>query len=155
MADNIAYDKLIPGFRFRVSFLDEGVALENAKPVAFSEVSGIGIELQTEDIMEGGGNNYVIRLPKPPKFRNLVLKRALSATPPPDLIPWAKKAVEQFIIETRTVIVELIDEKENALKTWNFEKAYPVKLAITDLNAGKNEAVIETLELAYRQFKQM
>ena len=155
MADNIPYDKLIPGFRFRVSFLDEGMKQEDAKPVAFSEVAGIGIELQTEDIMEGGGNNYVIRLPKPPKFRNLVLKRALSATPPPDLIPWARRAVEQFIIETRTVIVELIDDQNVALKTWNFEKAYPVKLAITDLNASKNEAVIETIELAYRQFKLM
>ena len=155
MADNISYDKLIPAFHFEVSFLEEGMARKDAKPVAFSEVSGIGIELQTEDIMEGGGNNYVIRLPKPPKFRNLVLKRALSATPPPDLIPWAKNAVEQFIIETRTVIVEVLDYHGTAVKTWNFEKAYPVKLVLTDLNASKNEAIIETIELAYRQFKQM
>ena len=73
MAEDISYGKLIPAFHFEVTFITKGTKVKNEPSITFSEVSGIGIELQTEDIMEGGGNNYVIRLPKPPKFKNLVL----------------------------------------------------------------------------------
>lgn len=121
-----------------------------AVPIAFSDVSGLSLEIQTEDITEGGGNDYVIRLPKPPKAKNLVLKRALSATPP-EIIEWAKKAVEEFVFEPRTIVLSIIDYTDTPVKTWNFQGAYPVKLSVSDLSASKSEIVIETLELAYRK----
>jgi len=160
----LEYDKLIPAFRFEVAFVNDGeeTQKEGKEPVKvpepvsipFSEVSGLNLELQTEDIMEGGGNGYTIRLPKPPKARNLVLKRAMSATAP-EIILWARKAVENFDISTRTVIVTIKDYQGNNVKVWNFEKAYPVKLSLSDFSATKNEVVIETLELAYRRFHLM
>ena len=175
--DRISYQKMIPAFHFEVSFLKEespnrlgqlpqeqekkveapvapGV-MDNsnesqATPIPFSDVSGLSLEIQTEDFTEGGGNDYVIRLPKPPKARNLVLKRALSATPP-DIVVWAKRAVEDFVFEPRTLILSIVDYQGKAVKTWNFVKAYPVKLSLTDLSASKNEIVIETLEIAYQR----
>ena len=152
MAEEISYTKLIPAFHFEVTFVTSGTDVENLPAIAFSEVSGIGIELQTEDIQEGGGNNYTIRLPKPPKFKNLVLKRAMSATPPV-IIEWAMKAVDKFEFTPLTVLVSIKDYGDNAVKTWSFENAYPVKLIVSELSASKNEAVIETLELAYRRFE--
>lgn len=152
MAEDISYGKLIPAFHFEVTFITKGTEVKNEPSITFSEVSGIGIELQTEDIMEGGGNNYVIRLPKPPKFKNLVLKRALSATPP-GIIEWARDAVEKFEFTPLTVVVSIKDYGDTDVKTWNFEGAYPVKLVLSDLSSTKNEAVIETLELAYRRFE--
>ena len=152
MAEDISYGKLIPAFHFEVTFITKGTEVKNEPSITFSEVSGIGIELQTEDIMEGGGNNYVIRLPKPPKFKNLVLKRALSATPP-GIIEWARDAVEKFEFKPLTVVVSIKDYGDTDVKMWNFEGAYPVKLVLSDLSSTKNEAVIETLELAYRRFE--
>lgn len=152
MAEDISYGKLIPAFHFEVTFITKGTEVKNEPSITFSEVSGIGIELQTEDIMEGGGNNYVIRLPKPPKFKNLVLKRALSATPP-GIIEWARDAVEKFEFTPLTVVVSIKDYGDTDVKTWNFDGAYPVKLVLSDLSSTKNEAVIETLELAYRRFE--
>lgn len=152
MAEDISYGKLIPAFHFEVTFITKGTEVKNEPSITFSEVSGIGIELQTEDIMEGGGNNYVIRLPKPPKFKNLVLKRALSATPP-GIIEWARDAVEKFEFTPLTVVVSIKDYGDTDVKMWNFEGAYPVKLVLSDLSSTKNEAVIETLELAYRRFE--
>ncbi len=152
MAEDISYGKLIPAFHFEVTFITKGTKVKNEPSITFSEVSGIGIELQTEDIMEGGGNNYIIRLPKPPKFKNLVLKRALSATPP-GIIEWARDAVEKFEFAPLTVVVAIKDYGDTDVKTWNFDGAYPVKLVLSDLSSTKNEAVIETLELAYRRFE--
>ena len=154
MAEEISYSKLIPAFHFQVSFKNEDGKTNKFPSIPFSEVLGIGIELQTEDIKEGGGNNYVIRLPKPPKYKNLVLKRAMSASSE-ELIDWARKAVEDFDFDPATVVVSIKDYADHDVKTWNFMGAYPVKLSITDLSASKNEAVIDTLELAYSQFKLM
>lgn len=163
--DPIDYRKMIPSFRFYVSFVKDGDKEKYAKKafkkaedlppgIAFSEVSGLSLEIQTEDFMEGGGNGYTIRLPKPPKAKNLVLKRALTAVAPEE-ISWARKAVESFDFETRTVIVSIINYGGDPVKTWNFERAYPVKLSLSDLGASKNEIVIETLELAYMKFSLM
>lgn len=185
--DKITYQKMIPAFRFEVSFLkeekkedpslfekivnivdklvpgDQSLKKDNGKEkekdksneseaasIPFSDVSGLSLEIQTEDFTEGGGNDYVIRLPKPPKARNLVLKRALSATPP-DIVEWARKAVEEFVFEPRTLVLSIINYEGKPVKTWNFKSAYPVKLSLSDLSASKNEIVIETLELAYQK----
>ena len=58
--------------------------------------------------------------------------------------------MENFNFTTKTVIVSIVDYDDNPVKTWNIIKAYPVKLAVTDLSSSKNEIVIETLELAYQ-----
>lgn len=154
MAQGIAYDNLIPAFRFEVAFVGNGPDASSTPPVPFSEVSGLSLEIQTEDIQEGGNNGYTIRLPKPPRMKNLVLRRAMSAVAP-DIISWARKAVENFDFEPRTVIVRIKDYEGNEVKAWNFENAYPVKLSISDFSASKNEVVIETMELAYRKFRLM
>ena len=52
-----------------------------------------------------------------------------------------------------TVLVSIKDYGNSSVKTWSFENAYPVKLIVSELSASKNEAVIETLELAYRRFE--
>ena len=86
---------------------------------------------------------------KKKKTKNLVLKRALAASPP-GIIDWARDALENFNFTTKTVIVSIVDYDDQPVKTWNIIKAYPVKLAVTDLSSSKNEIVIETLELAYQ-----
>lgn len=163
--DPIDYRRMIPAFRFYVSFVKDSEMSKYANKVfkkaedlppgiAFSEVSGLTLEIQTEDFMEGGGNGYTVRLPKPPQAKNLVLKRALVAVNPEE-IEWARNAVESFRFETRTVLVSIINYGGDPVKTWNFERAYPVKLSLSDLGSTKNEIVIETLELAYMRFSLM
>ena len=171
--DTISYQKMIPAFHFNVTFMDEPAdpkqkqdvqeakaeveSKENkdkkedpaSKPIPFSEVGGLSMEIQTEDMIAGGDNGFTIRLPKPPKTKNLVLKRALAASPP-GIIDWARDALENFNFTTKTVIVSIVDYDDHPVKTWNIIKAYPVKLAVTDLSSSKNEIVIETLELAYQ-----
>ncbi len=44
----------------------------------FSEVSGLQVEIETEEYREGGTNDYVHKLPKGTKYSNLVLKRGIT-----------------------------------------------------------------------------
>ena len=117
--------------------------------IAFSEVSGIGAELQIEEVAEGGENQFVHRLPKPAKYKNLVLKKALEATPP-SISKWVEDALYQMEFAPCTVIVSIMKDSGTPIVAWQFFHAYPVKLEISGLDAKKSEIVIETLELAYR-----
>ena len=138
-------------FNFVVSFNGGGLNIQN---MGWQEVSGIGVELDIEEFAEGGQNQFAWRLPKPPKYKNLVLKRASSATHK-ELIDWANNAFKNFAFAPTTVVVSITSENDKAtpIRTWNFVDAYPVKMQITDLSAQKNELIIETLELAYKYFE--
>lgn len=138
------YASFIPAFFFHVFFVADNFVSD---PMGFSEVSGLSMEIQTEELFEGGGNNYVYRLPKQSRPKNIILKRALN---PSDnkVIKWARDCVEKFEIRPLTVIITLADAANNQLKTWNVMGAYAVKMSVTDFNASKSEIVIQTLELA-------
>lgn len=141
--------KYVRGFHFLVSFSD-GI---DKKDMGWQEVSGFNTELQVEEVIEGGENQFVWRLPKPPRYKNLVLKRALG-TKMDDLIRWAKNTIDDFVFKPATVVVQITgDNEKEVLRSWNFVEAYPVKIQTTDLSAQKDELVIETLELAYKYFK--
>ncbi len=107
------------------------------------------MEMQTEDVISAGENNYVYHLPKNIKTQNLVLKRADIQWGSP-LIRWAEKAINDFDFELKHVVVQLLNEYHIPVKIWLFTDAYPVKINYSTLNAAENKIVIETLELAYK-----
>lgn len=138
-----SYSKLIPSFFFQVFFISDDFVPDR---LGFSEVSGLSVELQTEEVFEGGGNTYAYRLPKQAKPKNLVLKRALNPASP-NVIEWARDCVEKFQIRPLTLVISLEDASQQQLKVWNVMNAYAVKLSVSDFSASKSEMVIETLEL--------
>ena len=126
---------------------------EMPKPVelAFRDVSGLSIELQTEEVRSGGENLMSYKLPKPIKYGTLKLSRALKGQENMDRITdWAEKAIYYMDIKLKTVQVSLLNEKHVPVRTWSFVDAYPVKLNISEMNATKSEISIETLELVYK-----
>ena len=147
--DKVIYD-YVPAFYFKVDFLNLDVSDIETR---FQEVSGIQEEMLLEEIEEGGVNDYVHKLPKRTKFSNLVLKRALS-TVPSKIAQWADDAILNYSFKLCDVNVSLLKVVDGTnseqIKAWEFKGAYPVKIQWSDLNAQKNDLVIETLELAYR-----
>jgi len=133
------------GFHFKVEFtLFEG-------EFQFQSVSGLSIELETEEITEGGENRFKHKLPVKAKYPNLVLKRGLLVNSA--LINWCRNTIENFEIVPTNLIVKLLDEKHKPLVTWSIVHAYPVKWSISDFNAEESKIIIETIELAYNYFK--
>lgn len=122
---------------------------------AFQEVSGLEVERELEEIVEGGVNNYVHKVPKRTKYNNIVLKRG-SVKAKSSLIKWCERTIQSDLtnkIQTKDIIIKLLDpESDSKVIGWNVIKAYPVKWSMGNLNAQDNSIAIETIELAFRSF---
>lgn len=133
------------GFHFKVEFANLKSEFE------FQSVSGLTVELTTEEIAEGGENRFKHKLPVRTSFPNLVLKRGLVTDS--SLIKWCRDAVEDFNITPTDITISLLNEEHEPLMTWNVVHAYPLKWAVADFNAEESKLVVETIELAYSYFK--
>lgn len=121
----------------------------------FQEVSGLEVEMDVEEIAEGGVNTYKHRLPGRTKYRNLVLKRGLIKESS-ELAAWCLRTLQGDLvnrIEVRDIIIELRDEKQVVVMSWSVVKAYPVKWSVSGFNAQQNGIVTESLEFAFQSFK--
>jgi phage tail-like protein len=131
------------GFRFRVEI--EGLIVGG-----FSEISGLQIETQVEEVKEGGVNDYIHRLPKETKYPNLVLKRGLTDS---DALWQWHQDVTRGKISRKTVHVILLSREYEDVWRLSFEHAYPVKWVGMELKADSNSVAVETIELAHNGFK--
>lgn len=145
----IELDHIIPpptAFYFNVHFIGPVPILD----MAFLEVSGLTMELETEEIDVGGGNKRVIPIRQ--KHGNFVCKRPMSPIGMSALSAWTavsmQGAVDQSILTT-DVIVTLLSAIGTPQCAWYLATAYPVKWDISGFDSTKNEVAIETLEFAY------
>jgi len=83
----------LPAFYFKVAF----AATSNSEDTSFQEVSGIGSEMETEDLAEGGENRFSHRLPKSVKHPKLVLKRGIAVMDSP-LVVWCQDVLDGAFI---------------------------------------------------------
>ncbi|SMO64049.1 conserved hypothetical phage tail region protein [Saccharicrinis carchari] len=132
------------GFHFKVEFDDiEGES-------EFQSVAGLSVELQTEEVAEGGENRFKHKLPVRTSYPNLVLKRGVVVGS--ELIKWCRSAVENFEIAPTNIKISLLNEKHEPLTTWNIVHAWPLKWSVTDFSAEESKLVIESIELSYNYF---
>jgi len=136
------------GFHFKVEVLGLDRAVDD--DVRFSEVGGLGFEVATEEVPEGGENRFIQRYPLRAKYPDLVLKRGLLKSSA--IWDWTRDCIENLDIKPKNVDVKLLNENHEPLITWHLVGAYPVKWAVTDLHATNNAIVVESLQLAYQYF---
>ncbi len=118
---------------------------------AFEEVSGIGPEVETESVVDGGENRFAYQLPKAMKHPRLKLRRGIAANDS-RLVLWCKSVLEGGFarpVWPRLVNVFLLDAAGDPLRVWSFDGAWPVKWETGPFNATKNELALETVELVY------
>lgn len=113
----------------------------------FSEVSGLGYELQTEDYEEGGVNGFVHQLPTRISHENVTLQRGL--TDATELFDWAK-STGQGSINRRNCRIFLANAVGEERWGWEIRDAYPVSWEGPTLQADSGEVAMESLELAHR-----
>ena len=111
----------------------------------FRECTGISVEIETKDYMEGGSNDFVHKLPTRVKYPNIVLKRGV--THEDALLKWFWDS--RTSVQRKEMTITLVGPGAKTVRTWAFLNAYPVKWVGPNLNAGSNQVATETLEVVH------
>ena len=127
------------------------VQLGSLKIGRFRECTGIAVEVETKDYMEGGVNDYVHKLPNRLKYPNVVLKRGI--THEAALLDWFWRTRRSYPSEWLELTIQLVAPGGGKVRAWAFMNAYPVKWTGPNLNAGSNQIATETLELVHNGFR--
>jgi len=123
------------------------VEIDNVESAGFSELSGLSIETETEEVAEGGINTFVHKLPKRTKYGNITLKKGMTNSA--DLYNWYMDIVKGKIIQKELGIVLLDETRQYETERWQFQKAYPVKWVGPELNASSTNIAFESIEVAH------
>ncbi|MCL1123199.1 phage tail protein [Shewanella surugensis] len=134
---DIENDYPIPVYRFRVS-----ITGDESNSIAFSEVSGLDIGVETITYKDGFGKKH---MPGQPTDVNITLKRGLVRTKSM-FFDWLS-SIRLNKVEKQDITVVLVDDTDADLVIWTVKNAFPKKLTAPSFNGGSNEASVESLEL--------
>lgn len=146
-------DDELPEWSIPVSFCF-GVKFGDTQ-VSFSEVKGIDVSMKVDPIRSGGDSFNCYYLPKSREYSDLVLSRGILRKDDA-FFTWCHETLvggaQKDCIKLKDLIVFLMDEDHDPIKSWNFFDAYPVKWSLSDFNAMKNEIVVESVSIKYSSF---
>ncbi|NWF69249.1 MAG: phage tail protein [Chloroflexi bacterium] len=133
-------------FRFTVS-------IDKVTHAAFTECNLPSLQVETQSLNEGGQNAYAHTLPIRVKAGTVTLKHGI--TKDGALLKWYLQVLrgEKLKDVWRTVTITMYDSMLNAISTWTFQRAYPVKWGGPQLRSGDQALAIEELEIAHHGFE--
>lgn len=130
----------------------------DGRPIgAFTEVSGLSVQIDVEEVAEGGQNNYTHRLLGRMKWPNLVLKRGVTDTDA--LFSWLLECSGEGLTGKGNKVpdangrVSVLDSQGTPVRTWEFTGARPVKWTGPKLAASSRDLAVEELEVCHRGFR--
>jgi phage tail-like protein len=141
-----------PPFSGRFVFEVEGRTIG-----AFTEVSGLSVQIEVEDLAEGGQNAYTHKLLGRMKWPNLVLKRGVTDTDA--LFEWLQECSGEGLaaagnkVVGRSGKVSVLDAAGKPVRTWEFTGAKPVRWSGPKLAASARELAVEELEVCHSGFR--
>jgi phage tail-like protein len=114
----------------------------------FSEVSGLGVDVQYAEYRNGNEKfNTVRKVPNVHKMDDVTLKRGLIGST--DVFEWLK-TVRDGTADARDVTISLLDEARQDVATWVLRRAQPKKWVGPTLNAkGGGDVAMEELHLVH------
>jgi phage tail-like protein len=158
-------NQMLRSFRFQV-LLFKSPAAESGSPApsnapsgtplgdgGFQECSGLEVEMEVQDYLEGGRNDGVIRRAGRAKYSPLILKRGMffsDTSVNRELWQWLQDVVAGVRpIARYDGIVQVLDVGDNVVATWVFDRGLPAKIRGPELNAKTGEVAIEELHIAH------
>ncbi len=122
---------------------------------AFQECSGLEIELDIQELTEGGRNDGVIRRVGRAKYSPLVLKRGMfhgsSGGVNRDLWNWLQSISrgERPVPRYDGLVQVMTPSGASVVATWAFNRGLPLKVRGPELNGKTGEIAIEELHIAH------
>ncbi len=150
MADPRTIDPPFVGkFRFTVGGLDIG---------AFTEITGLSVQIDVEELAEGGQNAYTHKLLGRMKWPNIVFKRGLTDTDA--LFTWLLGHSGEGLTGRANKLgagddgsISVVHPNGRPYRTWNLMGVRPVKWSGPRLAASSRDLAIEELEVCHRGFR--
>ena len=124
---------------------------------AFTEVSGLAVQLDVEELAEGGQNGYTHKLLGRMKWPNLVFKRGVTDTDA--LFEWLMTASGEGLtkegnkVTPRNGKISVVDAAGKTMRSWTILEAKPVKWTGPRLAASSRDLAIEELEVCHSGFR--
>ena len=123
---------------------------------AFQDCTGLEIEMDVQEFVEGGRNNGTVRRVGRAKFVPLVLKRGMffgsdhEGQADPRLWHWLQRIVNgERPVPRFDGVVSLMGADGTVRATWMFDRGLPAKIRGPELNAKTGEVAIEELTVAH------
>jgi phage tail-like protein len=153
-------DFLLPAFRYKVTLsrvttggLDPAVLGTEG---GFAECSGLELEADVREYLEGGRNDGVVRRVGRVKLSPIVLKRGMfsadrDSPANTDLWAWLTRMVSGVLPVSRyDGRIQILDPRGlTALATWTFDRGLPQKVTGPTLNARTGEIAVEELHIVH------
>ena len=141
-----------PPFGARFVFTVDGVQIG-----AFTEVSGLAVTIDVEELAEGGQNQFTHKLLGRMKWPNLVLKRGI--TDSDALFQWLATCSGDGLTGAGNKIVgkegevRVLTSQGAPARSWHFTDAKPVRWTGPHFAASASELAMEELEVAHSGFR--
>lgn len=117
----------------------------------FTEFKIPDLEVQTMDVIEGGQNAYVHKLPVRVSTGPVVLKRGVTADM--SLIDWYMQVADGNVSDARRqVSVIMFTEMGIPIIIWSFLDAYPIKWVGPAFNSADSSVALEELHFVHHGF---
>jgi phage tail-like protein len=152
----MAAGSLATTFNFRVTLnRTDGSEPSSLGDGGFQECSGLQIEMDVPEIVEGGRNNGTIKQVGRGKYSPIILKRGMIF--PDDgqvyneLWNWLQGVLDGVrpVARYDGVIEMLSADGADTVATWTFDRGLPMKIMGPQFNAKTGEIAIEELTIAH------
>ncbi|MEP7235691.1 MAG: phage tail protein, partial [Ignavibacteriota bacterium] len=130
------------GYRYRVDIEGGGTAF-------FKSVDGLKTETELSAYQEGGSTDSQSKLIGATKWKNIVLKRGIAASPDDGSRKFFAAAAVKSTTNKKGISITVYDKDGAPRKKYNFFDCFPVKWEGPDLDASNNEVAIESVEIAH------
>ncbi|MEI6668463.1 MAG: phage tail protein [Acidobacteriota bacterium] len=151
----MAADGLAGTFNFRITLNRSDGSTPPLGDGGFQECSGLQIEMDVQEIIEGGRNDGTVRQVGRGKYSPIVLRRGMlfpdGGTVDNALWAWIQNVLSGVrpVARYDGVIEVLSGDRQNTVATWTFDRGLPQKIAGPQLNAKSGEIAIEELTIVH------
>jgi phage tail-like protein len=121
--------------------------INNVTEGHFTEVTGLGVQVERISYREAGNNAVVRAIPGRVTYASVTLRYGLTSSH--ELWDWLMTAVEGRVSRRHVSIVMLDSSGTSEVLRWNLINAWPQEWYGAPLDAMSRELAIETLVLAH------
>lgn len=147
-------DQFLEGGPYSATFR---VEVDGKEVGQFTQVSGLELTIDADEIKEGGQNGYVHKVPGRITWPNLILSRGVTQNDM--LFSWVNQSGgESFAskgnkVGRSTVAVIMTNQQGKPLRTWDLEGAFPVRWKGPQFSSGGSDQLVEELEITHHGFR--